>query len=150
MHQNGGALDLDLRFSLPHSKFELLAGLVQSCRKLGMFHYPNMLSRYREVDVSSFIWVSIEEVKRFDLALYKVCGKLTGLGSGEEGGIGPGSLLNAEELQFPMPNNCLLWHAVTQEQWISGFEGTLVDLDDLAQDTWISNCAGLLEFLFGI
>lgn len=150
MHASGGTLDLDLRFSLPPNRLELLMGLVRSCRKLGMFHYPNILERYREVDVFTYVWVCIEEVKRFDLALYKVCGKLTGLGSGGNLDVGGSSLFSAEELQFPMPNNCSLWHAVGRDQWISALEGKLVDLDDLAQDSWISNSAGLLNFLCGV
>ncbi|KAJ5338062.1 hypothetical protein N7452_004790 [Penicillium brevicompactum] len=150
MHASGGTLDLDLRFSLPPNRLELLMGLVRSCRKLGMFHYPNILERYREVDVFTYVWVCIEEVKRFDLALYKVCGKLTGLGSGGNLDEGASSLFSAEELQFPMPNNCSLWHAVGRDQWISALEGKLVDLDDLAQDSWISNSAGLLNFLCGV
>jgi len=140
---------MDLRFSLPATKLQLLAGLVRSCRKLGMFYYPNMLARYREVELSTFVWVCIEEIKRFDLALYKVCEKLTG--SSLEDGGGEISLFTAEELQFPMPTNCSLWHAVSRDQWKSAVEErALVDLSNLSQDTWISNFAGLLNFLFGI
>ncbi|CAG8277110.1 unnamed protein product [Penicillium olsonii] len=150
LHTNGGSLDMDLRFTAPSSKFKMLLSLVRSCQRLGMFYYPNMLSRYRGVNVSEFIWVSIEEIKRFNLALFKVCGKLTATGAGEGGeGIDAGSLFPAEELQFPMPTNCFLWHAVTEDQWTSNVEGILVDLDDWSQDTWISNSAGLLKFLFG-
>lgn len=30
-----------------------------------------MLAQYQSDDLASYVWVSIEEVKRFDLALYK-------------------------------------------------------------------------------
>ncbi|CAG8054329.1 unnamed protein product [Penicillium salamii] len=150
LHTNAGTLDMDLRFTVPTPKLELLASLVRSCQRLGMFYYPNMLSRHREIGVSDFIWVSIEEIKQFNLALFKVCGKVTVINARDnEEGVGTVSMFPAEELQFPMPTNCFLWHAVTQDQWVSSFEGTVVDLDDLSQDTWISNCAGLLNFMFG-
>jgi hypothetical protein len=115
-----------------------------------MSYYPNMLARYREVDLSTFVWVCIEEIKRFELALFRVCGKLTGEGLGSEG-QGCELLFRAEELQFPLPRNCLLWHAVTQDQWRPAVEdGALIDIRNLEEDTWISNCAGLLNFLSGI
>jgi hypothetical protein len=108
-----------------------------------MFYYPNMLARYLEDDPSTFVWVCTEEIKRFNLALFRICAKLTGEGDG--------ALFKAEELQFPLPRSCFLWHAVTQDQWKPAIqEGALDDLMNLSEDTWISNIAGLLNSLFGI
>lgn len=142
-----GALDLDLKFSLPSSDKELLEALVQSCRKLGMLNYPKMLAQYKNSGVASFVWVSVEEVKRFNLALYKVCGKL-----GKDNPNGDVNLamplLSISELQFPMPENEPLWSAITKDEWCSAMtKEELVDLDGGGRENWISKHAGLFQFL---
>lgn len=113
-----------------------------------------MVARYRTVGVSTFAWVCIEEIKRFNLALFRVCGRLTMQRDGNEDGggveVGDGFLFSADELQFPLPTRCSLWKAVTRDEWESSGDGLLVDLNDLAEDSWISNCAGLLNFLCDI
>lgn len=75
-------LGLDLKPCLFSLVSSLLDRLVKSCRRLGMLYYPNMLARYCEPDQPSYVWVSIEEVKRFNIALYKVCRVCSEQGSG--------------------------------------------------------------------
>jgi hypothetical protein len=117
-----------------------------------MFYYPNILARYKESHLASFVWVGIEETKRFNLALYKLCGRVRGSGIGDSGSVGnkdSASLLPASELQFPMPNNHPLWNAVGKNEWLANtkVEESLAGLDDTRQASWISNFAEVLESL---
>ncbi|KAJ5154856.1 uncharacterized protein N7500_010295 [Penicillium coprophilum] len=147
---NRAAIDFDLKITLPPADLGLLDALVRSCRKLGMFYYPNILAKYGETDLDSFIWVGIEEIKRFNIALYKVCGKATSstIRDGSRGDINAvRSLLTAGELQFPLPSNCLLWNAAGKDQWtVLVGDQKLAFLDDYCQEHWISNSAEALDF----
>ncbi|KAJ5774715.1 hypothetical protein N7457_009611 [Penicillium paradoxum] len=143
-------MGFDLKIRLSTGDFSLLEALVRSCRKLGMFCYPKILARYKETDLEPFVWVSIEEIKWFNVALYKICGKSSRSSEGEgrydTDAVIP--LLNARELQFPLPKNCPLWNAVNKEEWISlGKDEDIVCMNDHVQEDWISNSAGLLRFL---
>lgn len=148
------SLGLDLKPSLPASDTDLLASLVLSCKKLGMFYYPHILARYHSSDLASYVWVGIEEVKRFDVALYRMC-KL--LSSGQRNGNiedrgAPGVTswqLTASELQFPIPKNDLLWNAVGEEEWICvGTEDLdCIDLSNIMETQWISRSADLAAHL---
>lgn len=116
-----------------------------------MFYYPNILARYRETDLASFVWVGIEEIKRFNLALYKACGKLRNPGTrdGSKDDVGAvTSLLAASELQFPPPTNHPLWNAVGKDEWMAHTKDErLLSLHDNDHTNWISNFAGVLEIL---
>ena len=145
------ALNLDFRISLTPADLELLEALVRSCRKRGMFFYPNMLTRFKEVGIASFAWVCTEEVKRFNLALYKVCGKLSPTNSKNGSQHSPDSidsLLSAGDLQFPLPTNDPLWNAIDKSEWLVLVqdENTLC-VDDDYQEPWISSMAGVFERL---
>lgn len=148
-----GALDFDLKVSLPRADLGLLQTLVRSCRRLGLFYYPNILSRYQETSLASFTWVGIEEMKRFNLALYRVCGKLSsnsiaGAGIGDNGA--EVNLLSATELQFPLPSSSALWNAVGKDEWIVHMKDSTpvpISFDDHCQADWISNFARILESL---
>ncbi|KAJ5970324.1 uncharacterized protein N7479_000242 [Penicillium vulpinum] len=143
-------IDFDLKISLPPADLGLLEALVRSCRRLGMFYYPNILSKYEETDLASFVWVSIEEIKRFNIALYKVCGKASKTSIRDrthDGTNAVWSSLSAGELQFPLPRNCPLWNAVGKNEWTAiAKDEKPVSLDDMCQQNWISNFAGVLEF----
>lgn len=144
-------LTFDLKVSLPPADFELLEALVQSCRKRGMFFYPNMLTRFQEVGLITFAWVCTEEVKRFNLALYKTCGKLsfTGLKDGSQHSHDAASpLVSASDLQFPLPTNNPLWNATDKSEWLVFVRGEKdLCLDENYQQPWISSFAGVLESL---
>jgi hypothetical protein len=154
MHKRRPSLGLDLKPSLPSGDLELLVSLVQSCRRLGMFYFPNVLARFLPDDHAPYVWVSVEEVKRFNLALFKVCRALSGYsrqdGNGKECGvIGATSWrLAASDLQFPMPKNDPLWNAFGREEWVSAVTEDVLhtSLDDIKEGEWISNSAELLRF----
>ncbi|EAW15938.1 C2H2 type zinc finger domain protein [Aspergillus fischeri NRRL 181] len=135
-----GVVNLDLKASISAAGLALLKSLVGSCRRLGMFFYPNMLARYKEADLPSLVWVSIEELKRFNIALYKLCAKLSSSTTEDR------SLLHASELQFPLPSNDPLWNAVGRDEWeANAKEENTVSLKDDLQAKWISRFADVLE-----
>lgn len=135
-------VNLDLKVSVSTADLELLKLLVGSCRRLGMFFYPNMLSKFEEADLPSFVWVGIEEVKRFSVALYRLCAKLS-TSSTEDG-----PLLHASELQFPMPRNDALWNSVRRDEWeANANEEKMISLKDDLQERWISSNTDTIEFL---
>jgi hypothetical protein len=70
-----------------------------------------MLARYKEIDLALFAWVSIEKVKRFNLAIYRLFAKL--------GSSNPGQrpLLLANELAFRLPSNSPLWDSDERDEW---------------------------------
>ncbi|KAE8418510.1 hypothetical protein BDV36DRAFT_254125 [Aspergillus pseudocaelatus] len=165
LHKGSGVLGLDLKPSLTPADADLLHRLVASCKKLGILYYPNMLSRFGQTDLAEFVWVSIEEIKRFNMALFKVCRAFS---SSSEQGSGIDSLdmdmagaaasrgLYARDLQFPLPSNTPLWNAVSKEEWMSAAteHGCGISLDDTLEVEWISNSAKILElietpYLFG-
>lgn len=107
-----------------------------------MFFYPNMLTRYKEADLPSFVWVSIEEVKRFNIALYKLCAKLSSYSTTDS------PLLHASELQFPLPSNDALWNSIGRDEWeANAKEENTISMKDDFQAKWISNFADVLDFL---
>jgi hypothetical protein len=112
-----------------------------------MFYYPNILAKYEKTDLESFIWVCIEEIKRLNIALYKVCGKARSItDESHDGTDSVWSSLTAGELQFPLPSNCSLWNAVSRDEWTALANGDkLVSLDDTCEERWISNFAEVLE-----
>ncbi|CRG88526.1 hypothetical protein PISL3812_05557 [Talaromyces islandicus] len=103
--------DLSFRFQLPTDKYELLVALVQSCRRWGMFSYLNMLGRLDAHAPLALIWVNTEEIKRFGLALYKVCRLSTCSGMAGESADGRSNeLLTLADLSFCMPDSDELWN----------------------------------------
>lgn len=106
-----------------------------------MLFYPNMLARYRPDDLASYVWISIEEVRRFNLTLYKVYSMVS-----RPSNRG----FSANDLQYPMSKNDSLWNTVNKEEWLSAWPGDLnfLSLDDALEDEWISNSAELIG-LFG-
>ncbi|GFG01657.1 zinc finger protein C11D3.17 [Aspergillus udagawae] len=152
LYKDRGALGLDLRPALSGADAELLRRLVVSCKKLGMLYYPNMLARYCRNDLPSYVWVSIEEVKRFNIALYKVCTACSGKGCGT--GVldttkASSRELRAQDLQFPLPKNTPLWNAVGRADWVSVATEEVHRhiLDETLEHEWISKSAHVLEAL---
>ncbi|KAL6231643.1 hypothetical protein BDW75DRAFT_219657 [Aspergillus navahoensis] len=150
LHTGGGVLGLDLKPCLSPADADLLDRLVMSCKRLGMLYYPNMLRRYCRNDIPEYVWVSIEEVKRFNIALYKVCrtcseqmSDIDDLDITRASGI----RLQAHDLQFPLPENTPLWNAVNKAQWDSAAMGGVFchGLNDTLEGEWISKSAHILE-----
>ncbi|KAL2833947.1 hypothetical protein BJY01DRAFT_224824 [Aspergillus pseudoustus] len=159
---NGSStLDLDLKPTLKSADAELLASLVKSCRKLGVFQYKNILARFKPDDLDSYVWVTVEEIKRFNLALFKVCRRLSSERqhtNTHAGGDDPGTggaplavtptswLLTAPELEFPMQTNDSLWLATDKEEWTAAVDNVeAVDLTNMMESKWISKSADILQ-----
>lgn len=145
-----GLLGLDIKPRLSPGNANLLDKLARSCKNLGMFYYPNMLARYRESDLPGFVWVGIEEVKRFNTALYKVCRACSQQGSGPTDlGIAEAASRGvlAHDLQFPLPRNTPLWNAISTEEWESAATEDVhpLRLNDTLESEWVSNSALFLE-----
>ena len=153
LHKDRGERRLDLRSSFPAAEAELLRRLVTSCKKLGMLYYPNMLLRYCEQDLPAFVWISIEEVKRFNLALYKVCMTCSERGASTDvldtARASSSRGLRAQDLQFPLPRNTPLWNALSKAEWVSAETEDIHRhaLNDTLEHEWISNSAHVLEAL---
>ncbi|KNG89857.1 hypothetical protein ANOM_001750 [Aspergillus nomiae NRRL 13137] len=79
-----------------------------------------------------FIWVGIEEVKRFALALYKVCRRCR---------VDDVKLLSLADLQFAMPDSDELWHA--SSGLASRIPASYSDRNK--EDNWISQAARFLQ-----
>ncbi|EOD52341.1 putative c2h2 type zinc finger domain protein [Neofusicoccum parvum UCRNP2] len=60
--------------SVPRNTHALLADLVRTARRLGTFSYPAMLRQFNDADLVFVTWVRVEEVKRFDLILFRLWG----------------------------------------------------------------------------
>ncbi|KAJ5465741.1 hypothetical protein N7530_009528 [Penicillium desertorum] len=141
---NRDAIDFDLKVSLPlliWDYSELLSEVVESWA-------CSIIRTFLPSDLDSFIWVGIEEIKRFNIALYKVCGKASSssIRDGTHGDTHAWSPLTAGELQFPLPSNCALWSAVTRDEWDAvAKDEKRVSLDDDRQKDWISNFAEILQ-----
>jgi hypothetical protein len=152
LYKGGGALNLNLKPSLTPDVADLLDRLVTSCKRLGMLYYPNMLNRYCQDDLASYVWIGIEEVKRFNMALFKVCRAFSSV-SEQEGSInsldiaGASRGLRARDLQFPLPRNTPLWNAVSKEEWVSAATEEVYcnTLNNTLEVEWISNSANTLE-----
>ncbi|OJZ85081.1 hypothetical protein ASPFODRAFT_136863 [Aspergillus luchuensis CBS 106.47] len=151
LYRGCGELNLDLKPSLAPSDADLLERLVISCKKLGMFYYPNILEHYANNIVPGFSWVSIEDVKRFNLALFRVC-RAFGFLDTKEGINITGKIsgtLHACDLQFPPLKNTLLWKAVTKDEWESAATTDMDrhSIDDPLPQEWISNSADIVELV---
>ncbi|KAF7596642.1 hypothetical protein BBP40_000564 [Aspergillus hancockii] len=151
-----GHVDLHLTHELPEIPAQLLVALVQSCRNRNMFFYPAMLAEFNLISVPNvYIWVGIEEAKRYALALYKVCRQCRVLGPmplgeslnsiSERGTYSQGrSLLSLADLHFALPDSNELWDAS------SDLAARLAENpDDLInkniEENWISQTARLLQ-----
>ncbi|PYH29024.1 Zn(II)2Cys6 transcription factor [Aspergillus neoniger CBS 115656] len=149
LYRGGGELDLDLKPSLAPADSDLLERLIISCKKLGIFYYPNILQHYCNSILPGYTWVSVEEVKRFDLALFRVCGAFGISGKGEDRMSNLDGRIRACDLQFPPPRNTPLWNAVTKEEWESAATADMNrhSLDDPLPLQWISNSAEIVEII---
>ncbi|EPS31249.1 hypothetical protein PDE_06204 [Penicillium oxalicum 114-2] len=149
-------LDLQLTHALPEIPSRLLVALVRTCLKRNMFFYPSMLTQFKPgVDPDVFIWLGIEEVKRFCLSLYRVCRQsrvsepnlLEDMSSfsPHRGPRPPGGrLLSLTDLQFALPDSDELWNTT------SGLAARLAENPTAYQngnveENWISQTARLLQ-----
>ncbi|CAG8272303.1 unnamed protein product [Penicillium salamii] len=100
---------------LLNDKYDLLASLVQSCRYWCIFSYFNMLLQHDADALLALVYISVEEIKIFGLALYKVCRLSTPASfdlAGECSNSGRKELLSLSDLSFYMPDSDELWNAL--------------------------------------
>ncbi|KAJ5093585.1 hypothetical protein N7456_009446 [Penicillium angulare] len=151
--QNETKINLNFRFQLPDSKYELLTSLVETCRRLGLFYYPNMLMQHPSSAPLALIWLSVEEVKRFGLALYKLCGLCTGgktsstaSPDNREDAILQDELLNIKDLEFCLPDSDNMWNASNDAvpDSIRNFASNQISRDNRDSESWISQKSGQL------
>ncbi|KAJ5952157.1 uncharacterized protein N7479_010570 [Penicillium vulpinum] len=147
---------LELTQVLPEIPSQLLVSLVHSCLKRHMFFYPSILAQFElGVDPDVFIWLGIEEVKRFNLSLYRVCRHSRVLetelledapnSSSWRGPQSPdGSLLSLADLQFAVPDSDELWHA-TSNLAAKIEEKQAAYINENIEGNWISQTAPLLQ-----
>ncbi|KAJ5129634.1 uncharacterized protein N7515_005673 [Penicillium bovifimosum] len=157
MIRGSGSLLPDLKPSLTAPDADLLQRFVASCKKLGMFYYPNILARHPKNQPAAYIWVSIEEIKRFNLTLFKVCKSFSGLSrqrrdldgliDDREKTVSWG--LSARDLQFPLPRNAPLWNALNPEEWFAADTENVYrhGPGDILEQAWISWSADVLDDL---
>lgn len=149
----GITLGLDLKVSLPTADTDLLASVIQGCRVLNLFHYPTILAKVEPANVLPYIWVTIEEVKRFGVALYRTCNLLSSGARPDStesnNAMDAGWKLTASELRFPPPTNEALWHKVSKNDWLASATADLerIRSGEIMEPEWISNSAGLLEIV---
>ncbi|CAG7954989.1 unnamed protein product [Penicillium olsonii] len=141
------SLELSLSLGLNRPDREILMALTATCLRNDIFHYPNMITRYGDVEFSTCLWVGVEEIKRLGLALYKVSRICRGDHSlaNHDGTV---RLLRLSDLQFPMPDSYTLWNAGSNAELIqlrSIYARRGDSLDDLESTTWISQKAKFLE-----
>ncbi|PYH94359.1 hypothetical protein BO71DRAFT_430091 [Aspergillus ellipticus CBS 707.79] len=148
-------LDLNLRCQLPTPEYELLTSLVATCRRRDMFSYPNMLTQHDAAASIALVWVSVEEIKRFGLALYKLC-RLCARSEDTNGGTSTDTdaigarteLLNLADLNFCLPDSDAMWEAAPPSETESGSLRNLtvgqMCRDNRDPEGWISQTSGRL------
>ncbi|KAJ6036153.1 hypothetical protein N7540_000432 [Penicillium herquei] len=110
-------LNLQLQHVLPGVPSRLLVSLVRTCLRRDMFYYPSIHAQCIPESSSRVpIRVRIQEIKQFNLALYKVCQHAQvndhGILLEDESGFRPRGglrspeepLLSLRDLQFPLPD----------------------------------------------
>jgi hypothetical protein len=162
MMKSSGILQPNLKPSLAPADADLLRRLVTSCKRLGMFYYPNILARFSKKEPPQYIWVNIEEIKRFNLALFKLCRSVSAAPPGQGQGDDSSHSLTvgrdeeggnwgfpARELQFPLPRNTPLYNALTPEEWFAADTPDLYrySLHETLEEQWISRSADVLEIV---
>ncbi|GME34670.1 Thioesterase superfamily [Neofusicoccum parvum] len=132
--------------SVPRNTHALLADLVRTARRLGTFSYPAMLRQFNDADLVFVTWVRVEEVKRFDLILFRLWGvfhesewaRVRGLdGAGAAAG---GVALRWADLRFQAPEPDELWTADGIREFLArrercGLSGARHD----EEGSWICN-----------
>ncbi|KAJ5552746.1 hypothetical protein N7494_002124 [Penicillium frequentans] len=147
--------NLQLTGLLPELPSRLISALVKTCLKRGMFFYPAIQSQFRpEVDPEVLIWLGIEEIKRFNLSLYRLYRQVRlnakvledtanfdlSCGTRSSGR----NLLSLADLQFALPDSDELWH-MTSDLAAKIAGNTAVYNDKNGEENWISQTARVLE-----
>ena len=144
MMDESPSIGVDLSVRVRLTDFEILKTLVKACRDRGICYYPNIIARYKDVGLDPLVWVCVEEVKRFALALYRVCRRVSSYGTWH----GSNRLLTPGDLQFPLPTNNRFWEATGKDECLAALaRETLPSWDYYYREKWISNHAEIVELL---
>ncbi|RAL08048.1 C2H2 type zinc finger domain protein [Aspergillus homomorphus CBS 101889] len=143
-----GSVDLQLTRTLPALPSQLLLALVRTCRQQDLFSYPTIRAQFtRNTAPDVFIWLGIEEVKRFALSLYRVSAMVRVQESHvpvDDASKGE-CLVSLEELRFAMPERDDLWNA-NSDLAATLARDNLIDYDARNMEVdWISNAGRLLR-----
>ncbi|EFQ99573.1 hypothetical protein MGYG_02585 [Nannizzia gypsea CBS 118893] len=152
---------------LPEVPAALLTSLVHTCLHQGLFSYPSIIAQFKPGDEPDvFIWLGIEEVKRFALALYKISKIYYTLGDKiHDHGLeahqlrekqpnncssnAPNRVLSLTDLQFGVPDSDSLWNATSNLAATLAARGVEVNSatynDKNMEANWISNIAQPLQ-----
>ncbi|RAH47520.1 uncharacterized protein BO95DRAFT_461900 [Aspergillus brunneoviolaceus CBS 621.78] len=139
-------LDLQLTRKLPSLQSKLLLALIKTCREKDMFSYHTMRAQFAQDSVPEvYIWLGIEEVKRFALALYRVC-KMVGVDGHEpQDHATEPNLLSLAELRFAMPERDGLWDVGSElAEWLAR-ENVSDYAERNREADWISTAARVLR-----
>ncbi|OKP09759.1 hypothetical protein PENSUB_4865 [Penicillium subrubescens] len=142
------SMDLSMRCRLRDDKYELLTALVRSCRQCGIFSYPNMLLQHEADAPLALVYVSVEEIKRFGLALYKVCRLSISFHlTGESANGDRNALLTLADLSFCMPDNDELWNAPlgAESEMLSKVDSSAAGRHNGDAKNWISQASTLVH-----
>ncbi|KAL1637540.1 hypothetical protein SLS56_000678 [Neofusicoccum ribis] len=139
-----GTFKLDLKpgqkVALSESNYELLVALVKSALQRGMFSNTDMFAHYSSRSRNIiFVWIGVEEVKRFALTLFKVWSMCE-----RDAATGNEELLSARDLNFSMPEREDLWDAPSHEELVLRLEADVREGKCAQNDVenWISNQLG--------
>lgn len=142
-----GAFDLSFRYQIEPDEYELLMALVQSCRLGGIFSYPKMLTHHSAITTPALLWVSVEEIKRFGLALYKVCRMTSCVESaGAHADRDRSELLTLADLCFGLPDSDEVWNSSpgTGTEVLQKIASQSKLRDNLDPTGWISQSSSVL------
>jgi hypothetical protein len=154
--QNQEPPNLELASNLPELPSRLLRALVRSCCKRNFLFYPSILSQFDNGENPEvFVWVGIEELKRFALSLYRLCQRVRLHDTTELDEVPDYSgralssrsgryLLSLADLQFALPDSDELWHMTSGlADKLAGRSAAYADAN--TEVHWISHAARLLQ-----
>ncbi|KAJ5281834.1 hypothetical protein N7478_007206 [Penicillium angulare] len=147
--------NIQMTHDLPEVPSQLLVGLVRTCLKRNLFHYPSILAHFKtQTGSEESTWLVIEGVKRFNLSLYKVCQNVlvTDLSLLDDsfdcetrrGRRSPGErLLSLADLQFALPGDDEIWESLSSS---ASNEGGLKGYKDQnIEQLWLSQAAKIMQ-----
>jgi hypothetical protein len=107
-----------------------------------------MLAQHSSAVPLTLVWLSIEEIKRFSLALYKVCQLSTRLEiTGVDGSSAKSELLTLADLSFGMLDSDEAWNSISgvgsEARQEVAFQTKLRDSQD--PTGWISQSSSVLS-----
>ncbi|EKG19214.1 Thioesterase superfamily [Macrophomina phaseolina MS6] len=117
----------------------LLTDLVRCARRLGLFSYAAMHAQFHDADLVFVTWVRVEEVKRFDLILFRLWGVFHDCEWARVNGLA-GEELTWADLRFQAPEPDELWTADGIREFMArrercGLQGARHD----EEGSWICN-----------